>query len=147
MVPKQKRLNSDFKMPAVAMAAPAIPNTELVINPNRRPTRCMYKEAGMVVAIWAKNKRASGRVANDLILDKLIPTSAQEDSRRDVPVIRMAWLRASRVTLRFIFRIRLPGNFVSVRIKEIPLILIPNFTKERLDFGFGKVLTRREPFW
>jgi hypothetical protein len=84
------------------MAAPAMPNTELVINPSRRPTRCMYKEAGMVVAIWAKNKSASGRVASDLVLDKVIPTKADDASKRDVPVMSIAWLKASSVTLRFI---------------------------------------------
>jgi len=87
------------------MAAPAIPNTALVINPNLRPTRCMYREAGMVVVICAKNNRASGRVASALVLDKVIPTSAQDASRREVPVISTAWLKARSVTLRFIFSV------------------------------------------
>ena len=108
MVPKQNILNSACKTPIVAMAAPAIPNTALVIKPNRRPTRCMYKEAGMVVAIWAKNKSANGRVASDLMLVSVIPTRAQDASRSEVPVMSMAWLKASNVMLRFISRIPAP---------------------------------------
>jgi hypothetical protein len=57
----------------------------------------------MVVAIWAKNKSASGRVASDLVLDKVIPTKADDASKRDVPVMSIAWLNERRITLCFIF--------------------------------------------
>jgi hypothetical protein len=50
----------------------------------------MYIEAGIVVDIWARNRRASGRVARALVLVNVIPTRAQDANRREVPVMSIA---------------------------------------------------------
>ena len=92
--------------PTVATAAPARPNRALVIKPNRRPTLAIYREAGMVVAIWAKNNSASGIVASDLWPAKARPTMAEEASNVDVPVMSAAWLNDRSIMLRFIYLIR-----------------------------------------
>jgi len=88
--------------PVVATAAPARPNRALVIKPNRRPTLAIYKDAGMVVTIWAKNNSASGNVASDLWPAKARPTIAEEASNVEVPVMSTAWLSDRSIMLRFI---------------------------------------------
>ena len=98
----QNMLKSALKTPAVAKAAPARPKRELVIKPSRRPILAIYREAGKVVVIWAKNKSASGRVASDLLPARAKPITADDARSREVPVMSAAWLNESRTTLRFV---------------------------------------------
>lgn len=60
----------------------------------------MNNDAGIVVAIWVKNSKANGSVANDLSSASAFPTRADVVNINDVPVMSSPWLIESSVTLR-----------------------------------------------
>jgi len=102
MVPKQKKLKFLLITPPVEIAAPAKPNIAPVINPNRRPTLPINKEAGIVVAICAKKNRAKGSVARNFTLASASPTKADDASNVDAPIMSRPWLNERSNTLCFI---------------------------------------------
>jgi hypothetical protein len=49
------------------------------------------------------NRTGAERGQGDGAKYKVIPTKADDASKRDVPVMSIAWLNERRITLRFIF--------------------------------------------
>jgi hypothetical protein len=100
---RQNRLKLPRKIPSVVTVAPANPNIALVINPSRRPTLPINKDAGTVITIRVKNSSASGSVASVFSLVRAYPTKPDDVSSREVQVTNRAWLSERRKTLRFMY--------------------------------------------
>ena len=79
---------------------PRPPATIPIAKPRRRPIRFMSSEAGIVVAMAARNSRPAGTVDSVGSGANARPTRAETDTTNEEPVTKIAWQAARSTTLR-----------------------------------------------